>query len=419
MLDETPHEVTIPENGKMVFLSIENDPASGAIEINKVDAETSEPLAGVHFILKDSAGAVVKEGSTDNDGKLSFAGLALGDYTLTETVAKDGYVLGSTPIIVTLSSNGQTVTKEIRNTRAVGSVEVEKADAETGKPLPGVHFKLLDAAGEVIREGGTGEDGKLSFSGLPLGSYSLVETETAEGYVPDETARPISITENGQLVQVKVENTPIRAPLKVVKKDAHENTPLAGAGYQLLDATGTKIAEGYTDENGELTINGVAIGYRLESLADYKAQLEALKAEASADPTPSASASAEPQYEVDVTFFTEDGTEAGSEKLELAEGTQEEGGFHPFRDRMQFGNDGTALARDDLEDIAVDMRRSQVRGSLDQAGNVHGHLLHPVRDAQEGHDDVRGVSFLDRTDEGGFLREDDLEGRRPLPRSGG
>ena len=268
VLDETPYEVTIPANGKMVFLSIENDPASGAIEINKVDAETSEPLAGVHFILKDSAGAVVKEGSTDNDGKLSFAGLALGDYTLTETVAKDGYVLGSTPIIVTLSSNGQTVTKEIRNTRAVGSVEVEKADAETGKPLPGVHFKLLDAAGEVIREGDTGEDGKLSFSGLPLGSYSLVETETAEGYVPDETARPISITENGQLVQVKVENTPFRAPLKVVKKDAHENTPLAGAGYQLLDATGTKIAEGYTDANGELTFNNLLPGnYQIREFA--------------------------------------------------------------------------------------------------------------------------------------------------------
>ncbi len=84
-----------------------------------------------------------------------------------------------------------------------------------------------------------------------------------------------------------------------------------------------ELAELGTDENGELTINGVPIGYRLESLADYKVQLEALKAEASADPTPSASALAEPQYEVDVTFFTEDGTEAGSEKLELAEGTQE------------------------------------------------------------------------------------------------
>ena len=48
---------------------------------------------------------------------------------------------------------------------------------------------------------------------------------------------------------------------------------------------------------------------------------------------------------------------------------------------------------------------------FDQAGNVHGHLLHPVRDAQERHDDAGGVPFLDRADERGFLREDDLEVR--------
>ena len=93
------------------------------------------------------------------------------------------------------------------------------------------------------------------------------------------------------------------------------------------------------------------------------------------------------------------------------EGTQEEGGFHPFRDCMQLGNDGTALARDDLEDIAVDVRRGQVRGGFDQAGNVHGHLLHSVRDAQERHDDAGGIPFLDRADKGSFLREDDLEVR--------
>ena len=43
------------------------------------------------------------------------------------------------------------------------------------------------------------------------------------------------------------------------------------------------------------------------------------------------------------------------------EGAQEERGFHPFRHGVQLGDDGTALACDDLEDIAMDMRRSQVR----------------------------------------------------------
>ena len=42
------------------------------------------------------------------------------------------------------------------------------------------------------------------------------------------------------------------------------------------------------------------------------------------------------------------------------EGAQEEGGFHPLGHRMQFGNDGTALAGDDFQDIAFDVRRGQV-----------------------------------------------------------
>lgn len=90
-----------------------------------------------------------------------------------------------------------------------------------------------------------------------------------------------------------------------------------------------ELAELGTDENGELTINGVSIGYRLESLADYQAQLEALRAEASATPEPSSSASAEPLYEVDITYFTEDGTEAGSESLELAAGTRKDAATAP------------------------------------------------------------------------------------------
>lgn len=88
-----------------------------------------------------------------------------------------------------------------------------------------------------------------------------------------------------------------------------------------------ELAELGTDENGELTINGVSIGYRLESLADYQAQLEALRAEASATPEPSSSA--EPLYEVDITYFTEDGTEAGSESLELAAGTRKDAATAP------------------------------------------------------------------------------------------
>ena len=54
------------------------------------------------------------------------------------------------------------------------------------------------------------------------------------------------------------------------------------------------------------------------------------------------------------------------------------------------------------EIIALDVDGGEVGRCFHEAGNVHRHLLHPVRDGEKGHDDVGGVAFLDRADEAGF-----------------
>jgi uncharacterized surface anchored protein len=140
-------------------------------------------------------------------------------YTLTETATQNGYILDGTPITITLNENSQTVTQNISNTPARGSVTILKTDSETGAALPDVHFELRDEAGALCAEGDTGADGTLNLPGIPLGSYVLQETSTPEGYVPDHTQRTVLITESGQTVQITVENTPIRGSLEIIKKD--------------------------------------------------------------------------------------------------------------------------------------------------------------------------------------------------------
>lgn len=260
VLDSIPRTVSITENGQIVEIAVTNGTAIGSIAITKTDANTGAPLSGVHFILTDSTGATVSGGGTDENGVLTFSNLPLGTYTLMETETRNGYVLDSTPREVTISENGQIVEVGMGNTPARGSVSVIKTDAETGIPLAGVHFQLRDEAGALCAEGDTAADGTLTLPNIPLGSYTIQETTTPEGYVPDPTLRTVNITEDGQTVQITVENTPIRGSLEIIKKDVYDEIPLMGAGFRLYDSAGTQVAEGYTNAEGKLSFSGLAQG---------------------------------------------------------------------------------------------------------------------------------------------------------------
>ena len=260
VLDTTPIPVTLSTAGQLVTKSITNSKALGSIVVVKTDADTGAALSGVHFVLTDSSGTSVGGGGTDENGRLTFGNLPLGTYTLTETETRNGYVLDETPISVTLSSAGQVVTKSITNSRAVGSVAISKTDSETGQALAGVYFVLRDEAGARCAEGDTAADGTLTLSNIPVGRYTLRETETLSGYVLDETPREVNLSENGQAVEIEVENDPIRGSLEIVKTDAHDNIPLMGAGFRLYDSTGAQIAEGYTNAQGRLSFTGLPLG---------------------------------------------------------------------------------------------------------------------------------------------------------------
>ena len=269
MLDSTPISATLSSVGQTVTKNVTNSKALASIVVNKTDAETGTALSGVHFVLKDSNGAVVDGGGTDENGRLSFLNLPLGTYTIIETETRNGYVLDETPITVELTSAAQTVTKNITNAPARGAVSIVKTDSETGEALSGVHFELRDEAGALTAEGDTASDGTLTLPNIPVGYYTLRETETLTGYVPDETPHEVNISENGQVVEIAVRNDPIHSTLEIVKKDAHEDISLMGAGYRLYDVSGMQVAEGYTDASGKLTFPNLPRGQY--SYAEFKA----------------------------------------------------------------------------------------------------------------------------------------------------
>lgn len=272
VLDSTPVTVEITTGGQTVSKTFVNAPAVGSIVITKTDSATGATLPGVHFKLADANGSTIKEGDTDSNGTLSFTNIPLGNYQLIETATVDGYVLDSTLVAVELTQANQTVTKNLTNARARGNVLIRKTASDTGYALPSVQFELLDQSGAVAASGVTGSDGTLLLDNLPLGSNSLKETQTVSGYALKAESIPVSITQNGQTVEVSVTNDPVIGSLKIIKKAAGEDTPLAGAGYRLFSQDGMQLSEGYTNDAGELLFEGIPYGsgYYYQSFAAPK-----------------------------------------------------------------------------------------------------------------------------------------------------
>ena len=135
-----------------------------------------------------------------------------------------------------------------------GSLTINKVDAETGKALAGVTYRLFDASGNKVADATTGADGKAVFKDLPQGKYSYQEISTVDGYVLDETKYDFSLTTANLNIKVTRENAPAKGSITVRKVDV-TGAPLAGA--ELLLETS---ADGKTwTEMGKITTDSIGV----------------------------------------------------------------------------------------------------------------------------------------------------------------
>ena len=232
----------------------------GSLTISKTDADTGKALAGVTCRLFDSVGNKVADATTGTDGKAAFSDLPLGSYSYQEISAPSGYVVDDTKYQITITSTTLNITETRTNALGKASVEISKVDADSNTPLQGAGFRLYDASGSQVAEGYTDANGKLTFTGLKLGSYICKEFQAPAGYELDDTVFPIVLNQNGQILKVTRENKLITGSIEILKVDADTKQPLAGVVYRLFDADGNKITDGTTDANGKVTFDNLKPG---------------------------------------------------------------------------------------------------------------------------------------------------------------
>ncbi|WP_144502308.1 SpaA isopeptide-forming pilin-related protein [Bacillus thuringiensis] len=248
------------EANKVVTVDVVNkkisEKVTGQFEIVKVDAEDKTK------VLSDAEFEVYKDGKkvdtlrTDKTGKVVSQKLEPGKYTLEETKAPLGYKLLKEEIEVVVEAN-KVVEVQVENAKELGSLQVIKKDAESGKVLAGAEFKLKNEAGQVVGEAKTtNKDGVVKFESLVPGKYTLEETKAPEGYKALEVTVEVNVVAN-EVVKQEVMNEKVKeeitGQLEITKVDANNtNKILAGAVFEIWK-DGTKIDTLTTNKSGKAT----------------------------------------------------------------------------------------------------------------------------------------------------------------------
>ena len=149
-----------------------------------------------------------------------------------------------------------------------GSLTINKVDAETGKALAGVTYRLYDSTGKKVADATTGADGKAVFADLPQGKYSYQEISAPSGYVVDNTKYQITITATVLNITHKRTNALAKGSI-TVRKVVATGVPLAGAELLLETSadgkTCTEVGRVTTDNTGVAKWSDLKVGaqYRI------------------------------------------------------------------------------------------------------------------------------------------------------------
>ena len=229
----------------------ELDTAKSVVKIEKIDEDTNKPIAGVTFQLKNQAGTVVQNATTNEKGIATFSNLRPGKYIVVETTTNDNYILDTTENEVTVGYD-TTITKELTNKHKEGNLKVYKVDADNNEiRLGNVQFDLYSVElDKIIGTYTTNVDGEIYIENLRTGEYKLIEKNTGKWY---NLAKDTEVkVEWNTDTETTVENELKKGQVKVIKVDEDNNEiKLQGVEFEVLDSNGNVLEKIVTDENGE------------------------------------------------------------------------------------------------------------------------------------------------------------------------
>lgn len=231
VLNETNYEVSIKEDMEIVEIGVENKFLTGTVKTIKVDKDYPENTlaCSVFEIYVDVDGnkefdkdidILIGEMSEGENGIYTMGNLRYNGYFLHEKTAPEAFLKDDGYYYFEIRENGTVVIVENEagvgfvNKAITGELHITKTNIADGKPLENVGFRIKDEHGNVVAEGYTDKNGVVKFT-LRYGKYTYTEFAALEGYIQDTKEYPFEITEDGQVIKVKMTNEKIPAPEKL------------------------------------------------------------------------------------------------------------------------------------------------------------------------------------------------------------
>ena len=222
------------------------------------------------------ADGLISEVSLDENMTAKFdVQIPFGRYYVKEISTDEHYVLGGEKYLVNFEYMGQDIRTvdidcgQFVNLLKRGRIEGHKVD-DKSEPLENAVFGLFTAdcvkfsRDTAIMTFTSDENGYFVFDEIPYGEYIIHEIEAPTGYILSNKSYPVSISEDGDVIEITAENKPIT--VKISKRDIYGNE-LKGAKMQIIDSEDNVVDEWVSDGTNHVVTELPAGEYTLKEIA--------------------------------------------------------------------------------------------------------------------------------------------------------
>ena len=233
---------------------------SGDLEVVKLDArDNATPLSGVTFDCYNSKGQLIDTGTTDRNGKWIPEISGPGTYIIIERDSGNSYQLTEPTSMVITVQEDKKATATFRDYPSQ-TVTMEKEDATTGKPIPGVEYEIMqiDGDGAWRATDKTDSNGKITWEDVPDGTYLVREVSTVEGYILDSTPQYVTV-KNGQAPSLKFLNSKFPG-LTIMKVDKQTGEVIKNTATFLVEQINGSYSTSVETKNGIAELKNLPVG---------------------------------------------------------------------------------------------------------------------------------------------------------------
>ena len=198
------------------------------VEISKKDITDSSEVPGAKLIILDKDGKKV-ESWTSTDKPHMVEKLPIGEYTLREEQAPDGYLIAE-DVKFTVKDTGKVQKVKMKDAHPYGKLVIKKTDSTSKAALSGAEFELREKeSGKVVEKLVTDKTGTATSGKIPIATYKNGKVEKTVEYILVETKAPNGYELSSKKEEIRFEYKDGKTKvIEIVKEIKNTKSPSGG-----------------------------------------------------------------------------------------------------------------------------------------------------------------------------------------------